>query len=98
MKDKQKKVYLEIFNAIINSMKELLGSKVAIIYARKAPIVMTMEGKVTDFYGEGEVVLEILLSQYESLMGDVCHKPIKRAIKEILKKTPVKVPERIRPD
>lgn len=95
MSQREKEIYVKILNAIIKKMKELLGEKIALTCARRAPLVINLKGKVIDYYGEGEVVVDILLKQYEDVMLDNCYRLIKEAIKPIIKKARVKLPERI---
>jgi hypothetical protein len=95
MKRNDKKIYIKILDKIVKSMVDFIGSRIALTATRKAPVKIDLEGNVVDYWGEGEVVVDILLKQYEIIMGDACHPPIKKAIKPIIEKTPVKLPERI---
>lgn len=93
---REKDVYIEILNLMISKMSNLLGDKIALSCAKRAPLVMDLNGKVENYYGGGETVVDILLKQYENIMGDVCHCPIQRAIEDVANKYPVKLPERIK--
>ncbi|MGC8812700.1 MAG: hypothetical protein ACP5O8_03920 [Candidatus Aenigmatarchaeota archaeon] len=90
---KEKETYVKILNEMIKAMTELLGSKVALICARRAPLIISPEGKVEDFYGEGKIAVETLLKQYEEVIGEVCHEPIRKAIKPIIEKKRVELPK-----
>ncbi|MEM5847057.1 MAG: hypothetical protein QXE97_03100 [Candidatus Aenigmatarchaeota archaeon] len=90
---KEKKTYIKILNKMIEVMTELLGEKIVLICARRSPLLLDEKGKVKTFYGEGEIVVGILLKQFESIVGSVCHEPIKKAIKPIIGKKKVKLPE-----
>jgi hypothetical protein len=92
---KEKETYVKILNEMIKVMSELLGSKVALICARRTPLIINPEGKVEGFYGEGKLAVEILLKQYEEVIGEVCHEPIRKAIKPIIEKKKVKLPKNL---
>lgn len=91
----EKEIYLEILQAILDSMVNFIGSRIALTAARKAPLNIDPEGKIVGYWGEGEVVVDILLKQYEAIMGGACYPIIKKALKPIVEKVFVKLPERI---
>lgn len=77
--------YLSIFETVLETQKQLLGKKVALKYARKTPLQINSEGDLTDFYGDGKSVLEILVEQYEQVWGkDVADRKIGRKLKSEL--------------
>jgi hypothetical protein len=90
---KEKDVYIKILNEMVKAMSKLLGSKIALICARRATLIINSEGKVEDFYGNGKLAVEILLKQYEEVIGEVCHEPIRKAIKPIIEKKKVELPK-----
>ncbi len=90
---KEKETYIKILNGMVKVMSELLGKKVALICARRAPLIISSEGKVENFYGDGKLVVEILLKQYEEVIGEVCHESIRKAIKPIIEKKKVELPK-----
>ena len=59
----------EIIDEIVRSQIEFVGEKSAFSAARKAPLEISPEGDVMDFYGEEDVVVEILLKQFYHQTG-----------------------------
>ncbi|MCW1294081.1 MAG: hypothetical protein QXK90_01275 [Candidatus Parvarchaeota archaeon] len=72
----KKQDYLKLFNVIVGSMSEMMGKELTLKYARRAPLVISPDGVVEDFYGDGNTALKILTSQYKGLAGDVVYKLI----------------------
>lgn len=60
----------DLIDGVVESQKEFVGQRAAMAPARKAPLEIGSDSEIKDFYGEEEVVLEILLEQYYSQTGE----------------------------
>lgn len=58
-KDRQE-YYLGMIQDLVDEQKEFLGEQVALKQARRAPLDISNDGEVKDFYGSGEDALETL--------------------------------------
>lgn len=92
-------IYRTAIQAIIDSNKKSLGKKVALARARKAPITLSPEGEVKNYYGPGEEVITILSEQFESVWGKViADKKIRKIIEQnVPKEEYEKFPDKVRP-
>lgn len=52
--------YLGMIQDLVDEQKEFLGEQVALKQARRAPLQISNDGEVEDFYGSGEDALETL--------------------------------------
>lgn len=72
--------YLRAVKIVVDRFEQLLGKKVAMKYARKAPLEISPDGEITGYYGEGRKALEILGEQYEEAWGEeVAYRKIRRS-------------------
>lgn len=92
--------YLDACQALVEKFSDLLGQKTALIKARKAPMQISPEGEIVDFYGEGEQVLNVLISQYEEVFGSaVARKEAKTALQSVADEDDQEyLPESLQPD
>ncbi|MFB6076836.1 MAG: hypothetical protein ABEK12_01750 [Candidatus Nanohaloarchaea archaeon] len=90
--------YLDILQHMIDAMAEFVGDKVALKYARQAPLDIDPDGTVNDFYGEGGQAVSILLGKYEDYMGaSVADARLRSALRDLPEDRHDLLPERIRP-
>lgn len=91
--------YLEVIQRVIDKFEELLGTKVALKYARKAPLQIMPDGEVQAYYGQGRKALETLGKQYEEVWGDeVAYRKIRHALEGEIQESEIKLlPERMQP-
>lgn len=83
--DQEREKYLNIFNIVLNSQKQMLGDKAALKYIRKTPVELDMDNNIVDYYGKGVDVLDILVDQYEEVWGkEVADRKIGRELKDKL--------------
>jgi len=97
MEDKD--FYLSVIRGIIDKEKSMLGGKVALAKARKAPLEISPKGEIDDFYGKGDQTVDILAQQLEDVAGKkVIDSGIRNYIKsEYDQEDYKKLPERLRP-
>ncbi len=97
MEDKE--FYLSVIRGIMNKEEKMLGEKVALAKARKAPLEINPGGEINDIYGKGEQAVDILVQQLEDVAGKkVIDSGIQNYIQsEYETEEYDKLPERIRP-
>ncbi len=77
-------VYNTILQTIVDRMNALLGQKISLTQARKAPIEIGSDGTVQEFYGDGRSAVRILFEQYTEYTGElVARNQITRALEQI---------------
>jgi hypothetical protein len=91
--------YLHLLDTILQHHIDLVGEKVALTAARKAPLEIDTEGTVTGFYGDGREALDILTDLFIEMAGqEVTLSRIRSIVEDELDEQDYDtVPERIRP-
>ncbi|MDY6777584.1 MAG: hypothetical protein SVU32_02890 [Candidatus Nanohaloarchaea archaeon] len=90
--------YLEAIQRTVDAVASFFGDKVALKYARQAPLEITPDGDVKAYYGKGLKSLKILLDNYEDYMGgSVADAQIRSAMEDLPEERQDLLPERIRP-
>lgn len=90
--------YLEAIRQIISSIEDFFGKKLALGYARRAPLEVTPQGEVLAYYGKGRKALEILMERFEEDIGkEAADDRMRAAMREIPEEKRELLPERIRP-
>jgi hypothetical protein len=91
--------YLPLIKEIVGKQKTMLGDKVALGRARKAPLTINPDGEIEEFYGDGEQAVDILVQQYEEFAGkSVIDSNVQNVVKSKIDPDDYgKLPERIRP-
>jgi len=97
MEDKE--FYLSVIRGIMDKEKKMLGEKVALAKARKAPLQINPGGEIDDLYGKGDQAVDILVQQLEDVAGKkVIDSGIQNYIRSEYETDEYdKLPERIRP-
>lgn len=92
-------LYLTVIRDIVDTFKDFLGDKTALAKARKAPLFIDKDGNVSAYYGQGRNALEILVNQFESVLGrEVARVKIRAAVRQTVPEDQMELlPERIRP-
>lgn len=67
MEDKE--FYLSVMRDILDKETSMIGEKVAMARARKAPLQITPKGEIDDYYGDGKQAVDILMQQLEHVAG-----------------------------
>jgi hypothetical protein len=91
--------YLPIITKIVDKQKTMLGDKVALGRARKAPLTINKDNEIIEFYGDGKQAIDILVQKYEEFAGE---KVIDSSVRNVVKSEAdpedyEKLPERTRP-
>lgn len=91
--------YLPIIRQIVDKQKTMLGDKVALGRARKAPLTISPDNEIEEFFGDGKQAVDILVQQYEDFAGpNVVDSNVQNIVKsEVDSDDYDKLPERIRP-
>lgn len=91
--------YLPIIKKIVDKQKAMLGDKVALGRARKAPLTINRNNNVEEFFGDGQQAVNILVNQYEEFAGPkVIDSNVQNVVKsEVDPEDYDKLPERVRP-
>lgn len=72
-----KEEYVELFNQIIERQTVVLGPDITTIIAKKVEgLKFSEEGKVTDFEGDTQQLLQSLINGYVNLSGMIVRKTI----------------------
>lgn len=80
-----KEQYKALLSEIIAKQIDILGPDISVLKARAVPeLQVTNDGKVTDYQGEGSVVVHKLIDKYVELSGLI----VKNALGSILMKYP----------
>jgi hypothetical protein len=92
-------LYLKIIQAIVSAFKTFLGDKTALAKARKAPLFIDKNGEVSAYYGNGKNAVDILVQQFETVLGaEVAHLKIRNVVRdEVPEEQWQLLPERIQP-
>lgn len=89
---------MDTLQMIVDRFARLFGRKAALQYARQAPLEISPDGTIDTYYGEGKQAIDILLQQYEDVMGkDVTDKHVRNAMRSLDDSYHDLIPERIRP-
>ncbi len=89
--------YIELMQAILNKIKQIIGLKRAVKFARNAKSVQISDnGVVLSYKGDPVKALEELVAQYEKIAGAVALMFCRQAIEPLLEKYPsIKLPEKL---
>lgn len=69
--------YIDLFNEIIRRQIIVLGPDIAVIIAKKVEgLAFSSEGKVTDYDGDPQELLQSLINGYVNLSGMIVRKTI----------------------
>ncbi len=69
--------YMQLFNEIIQQQCIILGPDISIIIAKKVDgLIFSEDGKVTDFQGDGQPLLQKLINGFVNLSGMIVRKTI----------------------
>lgn len=95
----EKEFYLSVMTDILEKENAMIGEKVAMARARKAPLQISPSGEIEDYYGDGKQAVDILMQQLEQVAGK---KVIDSAVRNLIKSDYEpsdhdRLPERIRP-
>lgn len=91
--------YLEAIRSIVSEVASFFGEKMALGYARRAPLEVSADGEVLAYYGKGRKALEILVNNLEDDIGkDAADARIKRALSYVPEEKRSLLPERLRPE
>lgn len=72
-----KQEYIDLYNEIIYRQTVVLGPDIAVIIAKKVDgLRFSEEGKVNDFDGDPQAILEMLINGYVNLSGMIVRKTI----------------------
>ena len=72
-----KKEYINLFNEIIHRQTVVLGPDIAVIIGKKVEgLKFSDEGKVTDYDGDPQQILQMLINGYVNLSGLIVRKTI----------------------
>ena len=72
-----KEEFISLFNEIVQRQMVVLGPDISVIIAKKVEgMKFNDEGKVTDFDGEPQVLLQNLINGYVNLSGLIVRKTI----------------------
>lgn len=95
----EKEFYLSVMEDIMEKENAMIGEKVALARARKAPLQISPSGEIEDYYGDGKQAVDILMQQLESVAGEkVIDSTVRNMIKsEYEPSDHDMLPERIRP-
>lgn len=93
-------LYLKLVREIVSTFKAFLGEKTALTKARKAPLFIDKDGNVSAYYGNGRNAINILTTQFESVLGDrVAHRKIRSVVQHTVPEAQWDLlPGRIRPE
>lgn len=96
----EKEFYLSVMEDIMDKENAMIGEKVALARARKAPLQISPKGEVEDYYGDGKQAVDILMQQLEQVAGK---KVIDSTVRNLIKSDydpsdHDMLPERLRPD
>lgn len=96
---KQDDAYIRILQEIIDGQASFLGRKLALKQARRAPIEIDSEGSVTGFYGDGKNAVDILVTTFETVVGeDVADRKIRNHLRDTIDSEEYALlPERVKP-
>lgn len=91
--------YLPILKEIVEKQKTMLGGKVALGIARKAPLTINPSNEIEEFFGDGKQAVNILVQQYEDFAGPkVIDSNVQNVVKSQVNNDDYdKLPERARP-
>ncbi len=92
-------LYLQVIQSIVDTFCDFLGEKTALSRARKAPLFIDKDGHVAAYYGSGRNALDIVVDQFESLLGqEVARIKIQAAVRACVPESKLEVlPERVCP-
>lgn len=91
--------YLHVIRQILKSIQDFFGKKLAMGYARRAPLEVTPDGEVLAYYGKGRKALEIMMERFEEDIGkEAADDRMRSAMREIPEEKRELLPERIRPE
>lgn len=80
-----KQEFISLFNEIIQRQTVVLGPDIAVIIGKKVEgLVFSEEGKVTDFTGDPQQILQSLINGYVNLSGLI----VRKTIEPLLEKHP----------
>jgi hypothetical protein len=76
-------LYLTTIREVVTAFKNFLGEKTTLAKARKAPLFIDKDGNVSAYYGNGRNAVDILTTQFETVLGEtVAHRKIRGIVRE----------------
>lgn len=83
-----KQEYIDLFNEVVQRQTVVLGPDIAIIIAKKVKgLQFSGEGKVVDYIGDPQQILQLLINGYVNLSGMI----VRKTIEPLLAKHPAAV-------
>ncbi len=89
--------YIELMQAILNKMRQIIGLERAVKFAKNAKSVqISDDGRILGYNGDPVQALAELVAQYEKIAGAVALMFCRQAIEPVVEKYPtIKLPEKL---